>query len=96
LFLVSRALPADLLPALIDFSSRSSTVLGTPLAPLAESGRRATLALAAAPPHSASPGLLIEVEVLVTNQSDAPWPALASVGTHLVTLASRWEDGAGT
>jgi hypothetical protein len=95
LFRVGSALPADLLPALIDFSSRSSTVLGTPLVPLAESGRRATLTLAATPPQSAFPGLPIEVEVVVTNRSDATWPALASVGEHLVTLASRWEDETG-
>lgn len=95
LFRVPSVLPADLLPALIDFSSRSSTVLGTPLLPLSESGRRATLALAATPPASASPGASIEVEVIVTNWSDAAWPALASVGEHLVTLAYRWEDVTG-
>jgi len=95
LFRVSGTLPADLLPALIDFSPRSRTVLGTPLVRLAESGRRATLTVAAPPAPTASPGQLVEVEVVVTNQSDATWPALASVGAHLVTLASRWEDGAG-
>jgi hypothetical protein len=95
LFRVRKPLPADLLPALIDFSSRSSTLLGTPLVPLTESGRRATLTLAAPPPHAASPGLSIEVEVVVTNRSDTTWPALASVGEHLVTLASRWEDATG-
>ena len=95
LFCVSSTLPADLLPALIDFSPRSSTLLGTPLVPLAESGRRATLTLAAMPPHSTSAGVSIEVEVVVTNRSDATWPALASVGEHLVTLVSRWEDMTG-
>lgn len=95
LFRVSGTPAADLLPALIDFSPHSSTLLGTPLAPLAGSGRRAALTLAAPPPQTASLGLSVEIEVIVTNRSDATWPALASAGEHLVTLVSRWEDMTG-
>jgi hypothetical protein len=83
----------DLMPAFIDFAVRSTTILGTPLQPLLDDGRRASITLVQAPPSAAI--FPVFIDVMLTNQSQARWPALASREDHLVTIEGRWEDDAG-
>jgi hypothetical protein len=69
--------------------------LGTPLEPLPANGRQAALEFAMPPTATAFPGLPVYFEVMVTNRSAVPWPALVSVGQHMVNLGYRWEDEQG-
>ncbi len=86
---------ADLSPALLDFTPRATTLLGHPLTPLPEPARRAGLTLATPPPHQVVTGQVLELDMIVTNLSQVTWPALVSVGDHIVTFAYFWEDEAG-
>jgi hypothetical protein len=85
----------DLRDGLIDFRPRTKTLLGTPLQPLPKSGQQAEISLGGSIPRSMFAGLSGRIEVLVRNRSPMPWPALVSVGDHIVTLACRWEDESG-
>jgi hypothetical protein len=93
LFTLSDEQSADLLERLLDQGPQFGTLLDTALLPLPESGRRSALAIAAVPPDiGRTPSVL---DVVVTNRSDRPWPALAVGDTHLVTLGYRWQNAAG-
>ena len=83
----------DLVSRFVDFTPASESVLGTPLAPVALSERRARLDIRGSGAIRAT--VQFPVEVSVTNLSQQTWPVLASVGPHLVSLAVRWqsEDG---
>jgi hypothetical protein len=95
LFEVQNPPAPDLLPDFINFSPRSYTLLGTPLAPLPRARQQGEIVLSGAPSATVVAGTFFQAEVVVTNRSSVTWPALALSGDHLVTLVSRWEDDLG-
>lgn len=90
LFEVQRPVEADLMDELIRFAPRCNSLLGVPLAPLAEEARRASFQTSQAD-KTAVGGNPIGLDVTIVNESEATWPALASVGENLVTVGYRWE-----
>lgn len=84
--------PPNLVQALIDGRASTTTVLGTPLQPLATDGRQAYLSFATPPPRAVFSGLAVDLDVNVKNISKATWPALACAEDHMVMFAYRWED----
>lgn len=89
LFEVGMPLKADLVDQLIDFEPRSETLLGVPLVPLLEDERHASIQTDAES-KIAIGGSPIGLKIAIVNHSEASWPALASVGEHLVTVGYRW------
>jgi hypothetical protein len=90
--------PADLLPRLIDFDQQKETVLGTPLAQLPESERRAEISLVRAAPMVVGTTLMaLGIELQIANRSRTTWPALAAVrDEEVVTVAYRFESEDGS
>jgi len=82
--------PTDLLPALLDFHPRETTILGTPIQPVSADQQQVDLRLNGSPPTSVFTGLPLDLEVVLTNRSTTTWPALASVGEPLVYLGYRF------
>jgi hypothetical protein len=91
LFEVHRQVESDLLEELIKVEPRDRTLLGVPLAPLPKNARRASFELSYGGQTVIS-GYPVGIDVTIVNESKARWPALATVGEHLVTVGYRWED----
>jgi hypothetical protein len=94
---------ADLLEALLANRGSDRTVLGTPLAPLAEAHRAMGIRLAPGQDFGPDAPIVVRhrtvpvpVRVVVENRSAATWPALALDAAWTVHWAYRWERPDGT
>ncbi len=97
LFEVEEPVAADLLPSMRAPTPEGETLLGTSLSPLPPQGRTANLVPAGSLSEAVNAGLDFKVKVLVSNESESTWPALAFGGSveNRVSLTYRWEDESG-
>lgn len=96
LFRVADPPEADLLEELLRPDGRTTTLTGTPLAPLSDPDRQARIEITKAPKKRVFAAVPFEVDLLVQNLGGRTWPALAPVDDgRIVTVGFRWlsDDG---
>lgn len=95
LFAIVDPPPADLTERLLATGEQTHTLLGTPIEPLPEAGRRAAVTVTHSFSEETFVNHIVVVRGTVTNASQLRWPSVSTSTSNLVVVRCRWRIAPG-